>query len=593
MGKRLRKDREDSLRGEGRAESATEIAKLRERQENLERGRAEYAGARERAEQEVSALTATLAQERERASRLAALLEGSTSTNGQLDARVRSLSELESDLRRDLAARDDELKEQYEATGRLAAQLDAAAIQVDQLTQRLQTAEELIGQLRKQLKDGDTALAESRAEASGFRASLEAAEKLSKDLSDGLDRVGRERDAISRDLAKVRIENGELTTALESEQRHSNEKLGLLLSAREELVNQFKSISADILEEKSKKFTEQNSTALGNLLEPVKEQLKAFHTKVDEVYRTDGQERVALGVQLKQLMQLNQSLSADAQNLTRALKGDQKTQGTWGEIVLDTVLEQAGLIEGTHFDRQAPLVGEEQKRAIPDVVIRLPGDRQLVIDSKVSLTAYERSVSATDQDDRELHVKQHINSLRTHIRSLSEKNYQQLYELKCLDFVILFVPLEPAFAVAVSQDNLIFRDAWDRNVILVSPSTLLFVVRTVAYLWRQEMQARNVVEIAKRGAALYDKLCGFVDELEDVGRRISQTVKAYDGAMRKLAVGDGNVIRQAEMLRDLGVKPSKQLPMTLVDKALSKAQQSLLADDPPDSGAPKSAGVAE
>jgi DNA recombination protein RmuC len=322
----------------------------------------------------------------------------------------------------------------------------------------------------------------------------------------------------------------------------------------------------------------QNATALGHLLDPVREQLHAFHTKVDEVYRTEGQERTALGEQLKQLVQLNQSLSVDAQNLTRALKGDQKTQGTWGEIVLDTVLEQAGLVEGTHYDRQTAFAGEDQKRSIPDIVIRLPGDRQLVIDSKVSLTAYERSAAATGAEERDMHIRQHVTSLRSHIRSLSEKNYQQLYNLRSLDFVMLFLPLEPAFAAAVSHDNLIFREAWDRNVILVSPSTLLFVVRTVAYLWRQETQSRNVVEIAKRGAALYDKLCGFVEDLEEVGKRIQQTGKAYDGAMRKLAVGDGNVIRQAEMLRDLGVKPSKQLPVPLVDKALSKAQQSLLSE---------------
>jgi DNA recombination protein RmuC len=196
----------------------------------------------------------------------------------------------------------------------------------------------------------------------------------------------------------------------------------------------------------------------------------------------------------------------------------------------------------------------------------------------VSLTAYERSVSAASDEERDIHIKQHLTSLRNHISSLSERNYQQLYQLKSLDFVLLFVPLEPAFSVAVSHDNLIFREAWDRNVLLVSPSTLLFVVRTVAYLWRQENQARNVMEIAKRGAALYDKLCGFVEDLDDVGKRIQQTVKAYDGAMRKLAIGDGNVIRQAEMLRDLGVKPSKQLPMPLVDKALSRAQHSLLGD---------------
>ncbi|MEJ1962259.1 MAG: DNA recombination protein RmuC [Gammaproteobacteria bacterium] len=360
----------------------------------------------------------------------------------------------------------------------------------------------------------------------------------------------------------------ELQANLESERTNGAEKLATLAGAREDLVSQFKILSAEVLEEKSQRFAQQNATALTDLLAPVKDRLNIFQAKVEEVSRADGQERAALGEQLKNLLSLNQTLSQDAQNLTRALKGDQKTQGTWGEVVLERVLEMAGLIEGTHFDKQPVHTSEEGQRSIPDVIVRLPGDRNLVVDSKVSLTAYERCMACETAEERELHLKQHVSSVRSHVKGLSEKKYQKLYELKSLDFVLLFVPLEPAFAAAVSNDNQIFREAWDRNVILVSPSTLLFVVRTVAYLWRQETQTRSVLEIVKRGAELYDKLTGFVEDLTEVGERIAQAQRAYDAGMKKFSTGKGNVIWQAGELKALGVKPTKALPAKLIEAAM-------------------------
>jgi DNA recombination protein RmuC len=573
---RVRTLENDLERAQGRALRAeTECAQLRERLTPM----SDLEKARERAEGEAETFSRDLAAQRELVSRLTAQIEAATIAGQGFQQRIADLAGLERQLRGELNARDSELASQRELVSRLQMQVESASSREDHANERIAGLGALECTLRAQVSERETIIQQLREQHGALRAELDSTSAAVRDLQAAEVQWERERTRLQEQLVKLNVAHAELQTSLATERTHSEEKLNVLLSSRDALVNQFKSLASEILEEKSKRFTEQNAAALGQLLSPVREQLQAFHTKVDEVYRTEGQERAALGEQLKQLVQLNQSLSVDAQNLTRALKGDQKTQGTWGEIVLDTVLEQAGLIEGTHYDRQTAYEGDDQKRAIPDVVIRLPGDRQLVIDSKVSLTAYERSATATTAEEREIHVKQHLASLRNHIRALSEKNYQQLYQLKSLDFVLLFVPLEPAFSAAVSHDNLIFREAWDRNVILVSPSTLLFVVRTVAYLWRQENQTRNVLEIAKRGAALYDKLCGFVEDLADVGKRIQQTVKAYDGAMRKLAIGDGNVIRQAEMLRDLGVKPSKQLPMSLVDKALSKAQHSLLADE--------------
>jgi DNA recombination protein RmuC len=550
----------------------TECVQLRERLAGL----SDVEQARVQAENIAAGDATELATQRELASRLTAQLEGAATVRQQLQERVTQLSKAENDLRGELTGRDSEIVAQREAVSGLRAQWEAAVARDTRANERITELAGIEHTLRGQLNDRETTLRAVSEQLGALRSELSATKSSVGQLIDVQAQWDRERADLQEQLVKLNVTNAELQTALSNERIHSEEKLAVLVGARDALVDQFKSLAADIMEEKSKRFTEQNTTALGQLLSPVREQLQAFQQKVDDVYRTEGNQRAALGEQLKQLMQLNQSLSADAQNLTHALKGDQKTQGIWGEIVLDTVLEQAGLIEGTQYERQAPYESEEQRRAIPDVVLRLPGDRQLVVDSKVSLTAYERSATAISPEEREVHIKQHLTSVRNHIRSLSEKNYQQLYQLKSLDFVLMFIPLESAFATAVSHDNLLFRDAWERNVILVGPSTLLFVVRTVAYLWRQENQTSNVMEIAKRGATLYDKLCGFVDDLQDVGKRIQQTGKAYDSALRKLAIGDGNVIRQAEMLRDLGVKPGKQLPMALVDKALSMAQQSLV-----------------
>ncbi|CAJ4118233.1 DNA recombination protein rmuC [Burkholderia pseudomallei] len=361
----------------------------------------------------------------------------------------------------------------------------------------------------------------------------------------------------------------EIRTRTEAERQNAEEKLNLLLQAKEALSNQFKTLATEILEEKSKRFAEQNQTSLGLLLEPLKTRLTEFQGKVEEVYVQEGKDRSALSAQVRQLVELNQALSQDAKNLTLALKGSTKTQGNWGELILERVLEASGLRKGDEYHVQDNRVREDGSRAQPDVVINLPEERKLVVDSKVSLLAYERYASAETDEERLIALRQHIDSIRNHIKSLSDKQYQALYG-KSLDFVLAFVPIEPAFMLAVTNDNELFMDAWRRNVLLVSPSTLLFVVRTVAHLWRQEAQSRNAQDIARRGAELYDKLCGFVEDLQLVGNRLGQARKAYDSAHSKLAIGRGNVIRQAEMLRDMGVKPSKALPRSLVDIASSE-----------------------
>jgi DNA recombination protein RmuC len=359
----------------------------------------------------------------------------------------------------------------------------------------------------------------------------------------------------------------ETTTNLEAERAQTVEKLALLNEAKEQLADHFKALANDILEEKTRRFTDQNKENMGQILEPLRTKLQEFQGKVEEVYVQEGKDRSALAEQVRQLMSLNQQLSADAHSLTQALKGSSNTRGSWGELILARVLESSGLRKGQEYDIKESVKREDGSRGQPDVVVHLPESKELVIDAKVSLVAYEEYTKAETDRAREIALARHIDSVRTHIKELSDKNYQDLYGLRSLDCVIMFVPVEPAFMLAVSSDSKLWEYAWRKNVLMVCPSTLLFVLRTVTHIWRQEQQNRNVQEIAKRGGELYDKFTGFLEELHKLGERLRQAQDCYDGAIGKFEKGRGNLIRQAEMLRALGVKPTKCLPEELIDAA--------------------------
>ncbi|MBA4151764.1 MAG: DNA recombination protein RmuC, partial [Acinetobacter sp.] len=305
---------------------------------------------------------------------------------------------------------------------------------------------------------------------------------------------------------------------------------------------------------------EQNQTALGQILEPLRARIQEFQGKVETAYVNDSKDRSALAEQVKNLVSMNQQLSERASDLTRALTSQNKAQGNWGELILERVLETSGLRKGLEYSVQESHQREDGSRVQPDVVLHLPEQRHLIIDAKMSLNAYMDYVNAADDLVREGARKRHIDSVRAHIKGLAEKNYQDLYGSGSPDFVLMFVPVESAFMLAITEDSALWQDAWQRNVLLVSPSTLLFVVRTVAQLWRQEQQTRNAQEIAKRGAALYDKFVGFVSDMDSLGQRLQQANKAYDDSVKKLSSGSGSLVRQAEMLKELGVKPSKRLP---------------------------------
>ena len=385
-----------------------------------------------------------------------------------------------------------------------------------------------------------------------------------------LQKLATEHDALTLMQNQLTIKKEELiteiaklSTTLELERLQTKEKLEFREDTERQLSNQFKILAGEILEEKSRKFTDQNKINLDQLLEPLKIKISEFQGKVQEVYIQEGKDRSALSEQVKQLMSLNNQLSDDAHNLTQALKGQSKAQGNWGELILERVLEASGLRKDHEYNVQVSHVREDGTRVQPDVVIHLPENRHLIVDAKVSLTAYEKHANADNDPERNIAIKKHLESVRSHIKELSEKNYHKLYGLQSLDFVLMFIPVEPAFMLAISHDNNLWLESWKKNILLVSPSTLLFVVRTVDHLWKQEQQNRNAQEIAGRGAELYNKLAGFVDDLNMLGKRLQQAQIAYDGAYSKFSKGKGNVIRQAEMLKELGVKPTKPLSQNL------------------------------
>jgi len=337
---------------------------------------------------------------------------------------------------------------------------------------------------------------------------------------------------------------------------------------QEKFNKDFELIANKILEEKSTKFIEHNRTNLDIILNPLKENIKAFEDKVEKVYKAESDERNTLKGVISLLMDQSKQIQEDANNLTKALKGDSKKQGNWGEVILEKVLERSGLVRDQEYRIQASHTSAEGGRYQPDVVIDLPDDKHLVVDAKVSLVAYERSVSAETEEEREGHVKAHIASIKNHIQELSAKNYQDLYKINSPDFVLLFVPIESSFSIAVQKDAELFNFAWDRKVVIVSPSTLLATLRTIASMWKQERQNRNVFEIAEQAGFLYEKFVGFLKDMEDIGRHIGSTQKAYDGAFNKLKEGSGNMINKIENLKKLGakVKNNKQIDIKYLEE---------------------------
>lgn len=442
----------------------------------------------------------------------------------------------------------------------LAADLDAARVQFAQLQQ----------QSSAQLQQESSERARFESQAAERQKLIDQLTAERNNAQSALAREQQESASIARtQTGRIR----ELEATLAAEQKKTDEKVALLETAKQTLANQFNALAADILEQKSKTFAEGSQKEIGTLLTPLRAQIEDFRKKVEEA-QTDSKTGVTkLETLVNALNSMNQQISQDARNLTTALRGSAKTQGDWGEFILRDLLEKAGLHEGEQYSFQQSFTGVEPEdggrphTVRTDVIVHLPGSRSLVIDSKVSLTAYTDYTGAADDAARAAALKAHIASVRGHIAGLSKAGYHRLPGVEAPDFVVMFVPVEPAFLLALQNDSELWAEAYKQGILLVGPTTLLYVIRIVHVLWQQEMQARNVQDVMDRGAALYEKFVGFVTDMQSIGDNLRRTDTSYTNAMKKLSEGSGNLIGQVEKLKKLGLRTTKTLPKALLDRA--------------------------
>jgi DNA recombination protein RmuC len=390
--------------------------------------------------------------------------------------------------------------------------------------------------------------------------------------ADELVRKQKENDVLRTNFDSVSRELGELQASFQSQQAsfaqervNFTEKLSLLENAEKQLSTQFENLANKIFEQKSEKFTKTSQLGIDQLLSPLKEQIENFKRQISDQYIKEGQERASLKTEILGLKELNKQITEEASALTNALKGDNKTQGNWGELVLERILKESGLRKGHEYETQKSLKDEDGKRYQPDVVVHLPNDKDIVIDSKVSLIAHEKLVNAENEESKQLAIKEHILSVRGHIKGLSKKDYQDLQGVRTLDYVLMFIPIESAFISAIEHEPQLIKFALDNQIMLVSPTNLLVALRTINNIWQYEYQNQNANKIAEQARKMYDKFHGFVADMDKIGRNIEASAKAFDSAMNKLSTGKGNLVRQAEQFKTLGVLPTKSLDQRLIE----------------------------
>ena len=382
-----------------------------------------------------------------------------------------------------------------------------------------------------------------------------------------LRRAGQNNRRLLADYNDLKLALREQQITLTHERQSAAEKLALLEHNRDALKQEFENLANRIFDQKSERFSQQNQSSMDTLLKPFRDQLHDFRQRVETVHTTETRDRQALRSEIKSLQELNRQITEEASNLTRALKGDKKIQGNWGELILERVLEKSGLRKGIEYETQGSYRDSDNQLLRPDVVVHLPDNRNLVIDSKVSLVAYQQWVISDEGSARDAALKQHMDAVRNHIRSLSDKDYSQLNGLRSPDFVLLFMPIEPAFVAAFQHDDSLFSEAFERKIIVVTPTTLLATLRTIENIWRYERQSQNARLIAERASAVYDKLRVFVEAMERLGGQLHTAQGSYDSAMNTLTRGRGNLISQANRFVELGVRVKKELPKAVTEQA--------------------------
>ncbi|GGH39098.1 DNA polymerase V [Mangrovimonas yunxiaonensis] len=387
-------------------------------------------------------------------------------------------------------------------------------------------------------------------------------------LKESLNKTDQDREAIRKEKEFLNAELARKNTAFENLQQQNLKRDEELVKQQEQLRKDFELMASKILDEKSEKFTIQNKENIKQILNPLQEKIQTFEKKVEDSQKESISMHSALKEQLLGLKDLNQQMTKEANNLTKALKGDSKMQGNWGELVLERVLEKSGLEKDREYFVQQNFTREDGSRIMPDVVLHLPDGKRMIIDSKVSLTDYERYANAED-DQRPIHLKAHLNSIKKHIEQLSAKKYEDIYDMESPDFVLMFIPIEPAFAIALNEDNSLYNKAFEKNIVIVTPATLLATLRTVDTMWNNEKQQRNALEIAKQAGALYDKFEGLVTDLTGVGKKIDAAKSDYALAMNKLVEGKGNLIGRVQKLKDMGAKAKKSLPEAILKRAVN------------------------
>ncbi|TBX65786.1 DNA recombination protein RmuC [Flavobacterium silvisoli] len=377
----------------------------------------------------------------------------------------------------------------------------------------------------------------------------------------------QEREAIRAEKEALAIQLSKKETDFENLWERNKEQKAEVEQLQEKFTKEFENLANKILEEKTTKFTEQNKENLKNILTPLQDKIQLFEKKVEDTHKESIDYHAALRQQILGLREMNEQMSKETLNLTKALKGDSKMQGNWGELILERVLEKSGLEKGREYEVQQSFVTEEGNRLFPDVVINLPDGKKMIVDSKVTLTAYERYINEEDDEAKTQHLKEHVTALKRHVDQLSEKNYQDLYQMESPDFVLLFVPIESAFALALNEDTTLYNKAFEKNIVIVTPSTLLATLRTIDSMWTNQKQQENALEIARQAGALYDKFEGFVSDLVKIGKKMDEAKVEYQGAMNKLVDGKGNLVTSVEKLKKMGAKAKKSLPDNILTRA--------------------------